>query len=111
MIHQAEILTDIAFNANKPLISVLFETNFTKEIRIVLKKGTHMSKHKSQHPIVIEIVEGSIQFGVDDKMHTLDKGHLLALEGNVPHNLIATADSIVRLTLSNYDDSNRVRQN
>lgn len=35
----ANINTDIVYNDQKPMVSVLFETPFTKEIRIVMKEG------------------------------------------------------------------------
>ena len=40
----------------------------------------------------------------------LERGDLIALDGNVPHNLKAEADSIVRLTLNKRDDSQRVKE-
>lgn len=93
----------------KPNITVLFETNFTKEIRIVFRKNQLMKKHKTPFPIVVEIVEGEIDFGVKENIHNLKKGNLIALEGGVPHNLKANEDSIVRLTLSKYDNTKRVK--
>lgn len=95
---------------SKPKIEVLFETDFTKEIRIAFKKDQVMREHKTPYPIVVEIFEGAIEFGVRGKVHPLQKGALLALDGEVPHNLKATENSIVRLTLTKLDTVERVKK-
>jgi len=104
----ASLYQDLEYKENKPSVNVLFETSFTKEIRIAMKKGVEMKEHKSPFPIVVHIVEGTIEFGVNGTNHILEKGSLIALEGNVPHNLITTEDSIVRLTLTKSDEAKRV---
>ncbi len=105
----ANIHSEVIFNESKPMISVLFETDFTKEIRIAMHENTQMKEHKTAFPIVVEIVEGEINFGVEGEVKNLKKGDLIALEGNVPHDLKAIKDSIIRLTLTKYDTSERVK--
>lgn len=105
----ASIYQDIEFSENKPLIKVLFETEFTKEIRIAMQKGTLMKEHKTKFPIVVELFEGNIDFGVQEETIHLKKGSLIALDGNVPHNLRANENSIIRLTLTKFDTSERVQ--
>ena len=90
-------------------IKVLLETSFSKEIRILFKKGQMMKEHKAPFPIIVHILEGEIAFGVEGNVHDLKKGAMLTLEGNVPHDLTAKADSIVRLTLSKQDTADRVK--
>ncbi len=106
----ANIYQDLTYNKNKPLITVLFETNFTKEIRIAMQKGTVMKEHKTSYPIVVEILEGNIDFGVEHETQHLSKGDLIALDSNVPHDLKAEENSIIRLTLTKYDNTNRVEK-
>lgn len=103
------ILQNLNYKEDKVSISVLFETETTKEIRILFKEGQTMKNHQTPYPISVEIVEGAIDFGVNDKMFQLVKGDLVALDGGVPHNLKAANDSIVRLTLSKQDSVQRVR--
>ena len=105
----ASIFQDIEYDESKPMIKVLFETEFTKEIRIVMHKGTTMKEHKTKYPIVVELVEGSIDFGVQGDTKSLVKGNLIALDGHIPHDLKAKENSIIRLTLTKYDDAERVK--
>ncbi|UTW63801.1 cupin domain-containing protein [bacterium SCSIO 12741] len=106
----SSLLKDLNYNPDKPAIQVLLQSNFTKEIRIAFEAGQVMKEHKTKFPIVVEIVEGAIDFGVQGTVHHLQKGDLISLEGNVPHDLQAIEKSIVRLTLSILDQTDRVKE-
>jgi quercetin dioxygenase-like cupin family protein len=99
---------NLDFNDTKIVTKVLLETSFSKEIRILLKQGQVMKAHKAPFPIIVHVLEGEIAFDVHGDTHALTKGNILTLEGNTPHNLIAKKESIVRLTLSKLDTSERV---
>jgi len=103
------ILSDLIFNDDKPNIKVMFESSFSKEIRILLKENQIMKEHKTPYPIVVEVFDGTLDFGVNGEVHNLKKGDILTLEGSVPHDLKAQSDCIVRLTLSKLDSVNRVQ--
>ena len=104
------ILNNQIFKEDKVSISVLLETETSKEIRILFKKGQEMKKHQTAFPITVEIVDGQIDFGVENKIHNLTKGDIVALNGGVPHDLLAKEQSIVRLTLSKLDNVERVNK-
>jgi len=106
---QTNILKDLVYNDSKVAISVLFETETTKEIRIVFKAGQIMKKHQTPYPITVEMVEGNLDFGVNNEILKLEKGALLSLNGGVPHDLNAKTNCIVRLTLSKLDKVDRVK--
>jgi len=106
----ASLLKYIEYKEDKPAINVLFETESTKEIRIAMHKGQIMKKHQTPFPIVVELFEGELDFGVESDLYHLKRGDLLALEGGVPHNLFAKSDCIVRLTLSKLDTVKRVEK-
>lgn len=106
---RANIYQDLVYNETKPVISVLLETDFTKEIRIALHKGTHMKEHKTAYPIVIEVVSGNINFGIaHQQVLNLTQGDMITLASNIPHDLTANENSVVRLTLAKQDNAQRV---
>jgi len=106
----SSLLKNLQYQKEKPAINVLLETDSTKEIRIAMLKGHTMKKHQTPFPIVVEIFEGAIDFGVEGNIYSLKKGDVVALEASVPHDLNAVEDSIVRLTLSKSDSVQRVEK-
>ena len=104
----ASLINDLQYNESRPTIQVLFETEVGKEIRIAFKEGQVMKEHKTPFPIVVEIFEGAIDFGVNGIIHNLKKGDMVALEGGVPHDLKASETSTVRLSLNKADSAKRV---
>lgn len=105
----ASLKNGIEYNETKPAITVLFETNSTKEIRIAMLAGQFMKEHKTPFPIVVEMFEGTLDFGLAGETHHLVHGDILTLAGDVPHDLTATSNCIVRLSLSILDKVERVR--
>ncbi len=105
----ASLSKNVKFNDKHAVVQVLLETEINKEIRIAMKKGQVFKEHKTPFPIVVEIFEGQINFGVAGQIHILQKGDLIALEGDIPHDLESMADSIVRLSLSKGDKVERVK--
>jgi len=105
----ASLQSDLNYNNDKVAISVMMETETSKEIRILFKKGQLMKEHKAGFPITVQVHQGTIAFGVQGKQVILNSGDLIYLEANVPHDLLANEDSIVRLTLSKFDKVDRVK--
>lgn len=103
------IYDNLEYSQEKVLISVMFDDEIRKEIRIVFSKNQIMKDHKTKFPIIVELVEGSIDFGIEEQVYTLKKGDIIALEGDIMHNLKANENSIVRLSLSKNDNTNRVK--
>lgn len=106
--NSANILKDVVYDEKQPAISVLLETPTSKEIRIVFAENQYMKKHQTPHAITVEMVEGNLDFGIEDTVHQLVKGDILSLDGGVPHDLLAKSKCIVRLTLSKADTLQRV---
>ena len=104
----ANIFKDVVYKDGAPAISVLFQTDATKEVRIVFKKDQKMDEHQTPYPITVAMIEGELDFGVNGEVLHLVKGDMLNLDGGVPHDLLAKSDCIVRLTLSKSDSVQRV---
>jgi len=98
-------------NNDKDLkVEMLLQTNFTKEIRLTFKNGGKMPAHQSPYPIIVQVLKGKIDFGVNGENQTMITGDLIHLEGAIPHDLHALEDSVVRLTLSKDDSLKRVEK-
>lgn len=105
---QASIVDNVEYKENGPAIKVLFESDSSKEIRIVFKAGQFMKEHHTNYPITVELFEGELDFGVNGEILHLKRGAILSLAPKVPHDLKAISNSIVRLTLAKGDLVQRV---
>ncbi len=101
---------DVVYQENKPAVTLMLDNVYTKEVRIALSRHQLMKEHKAPYPIMVQVLRGVIEFGVQGKKYTLQAGDLIALDANVPHDLLATADAIVRLTLHKADTDERVKK-
>ena len=106
----ASLRRELQYKGDKVPINVMMETETSKEISILFRKGQAMKEHKAGFPITVEIHQGSITFGVNGEKMILQAGDLISLDANVPHDLHAEEDSIVRLTLSKLDTVERVKK-
>jgi quercetin dioxygenase-like cupin family protein len=100
----------IEFDEARVKTKVIVETSFSKEIRILLKKGQVMKEHQTPYPILIHVLKGHIELGVREKKYSMNDGDIIALDGGIPHNLSAVDDSVVRLTLSKHDKIERLNE-
>lgn len=105
----ASITENLVYNEDRPAIAKLMDTDTTKEIRILMRKGQVMKEHTAPFPIIVSIFEGSIDFGVNGQKLALKKGDLISLKEHVPHDLHCTEDCIIRLSLSKLDTEERVK--
>lgn len=95
---RASIYKDLVYKENGPAINILYETDFTKEIRILLATDQVMKKHQTSFPITVEVVEGELDFGVNKESINMIKGDLISLPEGIPHDLKAKTNCIIRLT-------------
>lgn len=98
---------DLTFG-EKATVKVMLESSFSKEIRILLKKGQMMKEHKTKFPIVVQVLKGEIDFRVHGNVQNMKEGGIISLEGDIIHELYAQKDSVVRLTLSKLDRIERL---
>ena len=101
---------EVEFDATRVKTKVLIETSFSKEIQILMSVGQVMKEHKTPFPILIHLLEGNIDLGVQGKIISMKVGDIIALEGDIPHDLTAKENAIIRLTLSKHDKVERLKE-
>lgn len=94
----------ITYDKDEPILHIILETDIFKEIRIVMHKGHELNQQITRFPILVELVEGQIEFYTSGKKHTLIKGDLISLKSRIPHDIVAVEKSIIRLTMTKYDN-------
>jgi quercetin dioxygenase-like cupin family protein len=66
---------------------------------VALHAGTTIPLHQSDGPITVHVLEGTLTFRTEAHTLTLDTGHLLTLQGGIPHAVEAVEESVFLLTL------------
>ena len=67
----------------------MLDTDFSKEIRVVFKKGQIMEDHQAPFAIIVQVIKGSIDFGVIGEVQQMNTGDIISLKPQIVHNLIA----------------------
>ncbi|MCZ4409912.1 cupin domain-containing protein [Cryomorphaceae bacterium 1068] len=101
---------ELKYSSERVQTKLILESSFTKEIGIAMESGQIMKEHQTPFPIIVHILKGEIDFGVNGEVSRLHEGDILSLEGGIPHDLTAKKPSIVRLSLSKLDRTERVQQ-
>jgi quercetin dioxygenase-like cupin family protein len=101
-------LQNLEFSDEHVVFTPMLESDFGKEIRIAFKEGQVMKEHKTKFPITVMTIQGSIEFGILGEITTLQAGDVIAVDANIMHELKATTESVVRLSLHKSDTVARV---
>jgi quercetin dioxygenase-like cupin family protein len=67
---------------------------------IGLAGGGELATHSADGPITVFVLEGALDFGVEDKTWSLRRGSLLAVDAGVKHSARSAEGAIFLLTVS-----------
>ena len=82
-------------NLKDKLFSPIYEDEYLKQVRILLKKGIDIDWHCNDYPILITLIKGNIEFSLREKTFNLKEGDILPLNKKEEHSLNALEDSLI----------------
>jgi len=62
--------------------------------RLVLKKRAHVPLHRLMNEQMSHVVEGALNFMIEEKEVTVRAGEILCIPPHVPHEVVALEDSV-----------------
>ena len=74
-------------------------------VLIAMRKGNKISMHQTEGLISVHIIEGRLQFTVENESVVFDTGQLLSLQENIQHGLNAIEETIFLLTMVNLKNN------
>ena len=77
----------------------LVKTDSVEVIRLVVPAGKEIPTHKAKGEIIVQCLEGKIDFTACGKSHTLETGQLLYLPTGEPHSLRGIEDGSLLVTI------------
>ncbi|MSR56926.1 MAG: cupin domain-containing protein [Planctomycetaceae bacterium] len=79
--------------------STLVKTPAFELLRLVIHKGREISQHAAPGDLIIQCLEGEIEFTSKGKLSVLHAGDLMYLPNGEPHSLKATYNSSLLVTI------------
>lgn len=80
---------------------VHFKNIFNNEnggvVLVAFKAGQKLDTHTAPAEVMVNVLEGEIEFTLLDKVHTIKVGEFLLMGADVPHSVTANADSKIML--------------
>jgi quercetin dioxygenase-like cupin family protein len=83
-------------------VSVLKATG-ANVVVFALDAGTELREHSSQHPVLLQVLDGTVTVQLDGQTIDLAPGGLLHIEPTVPHSVTATGEARLQLTVLMID--------
>lgn len=71
----------------------IFETGNGGVSLVAFEAGQKLDKHLAPAEVMVLVLEGNIEFTMDGHPHNLEAGQFLLMGQDVPHSVLAKADS------------------
>ncbi len=95
---EVHVLADqIQVAEDHPQFHRIFENANGGVVLLALKAGQKLDEHLAPAELMVNVIEGSIEFTMIDKPHTINAGEFMLVGEGVPHSVVAKADSKVML--------------
>lgn len=66
-------------------------------VLVAFKAGQKLDTHTAPAEVMVNVLEGEVEFTMIDKVHTIKAGQFLLMGAQVPHSVAAKADSKLML--------------
>lgn len=80
--------------------TTLLKTDTLRVVLMALKEGARLHKHHADGRLVVQVLEGEIEFHAEDAPHHLHAGALISLEAMAQHEVTASTDAVLLLTIA-----------
>ena len=96
----AEELKKIRARAAEVSSTTLLKTDTLRVVLMALKAGARLAKHHADGRLVVQVLEGEIEFHAENVPHQLRAGALVSLEAMTQHEVSASTDAVLLLTIA-----------
>lgn len=80
----------------------IYKTNGMRIVLIALHEDAVMEKHSTNGIVSLQLLDGEINFNVNNESFLLKPGQIIALHRNVPHSVAASKESVFLLTVADF---------
>lgn len=101
------LLAALPIEAQKLRTQRVFVGTGVTLVRLSMDVGQILKEHVSTTPILVQVLTGSVSFGVGTERIDMSAGAIIQVEANVPHSVEALVASHLLLTLLGRGGSGR----
>lgn len=87
----------IDLDENKVQFQSIFETGHGGVVLLAFKKGQKLDRNLAPAELMVNVLEGEIEFIMNDSLNMLKQGDFILVGADVPHSVQALKDSKVIL--------------
>ena len=80
----------------------IYKTTGMRIVLIALHEDAVMEKHTTNGVVSVQLLDGEINFNVNNESFLLKPGQIITLHRNVPHSVAATKESVFLLTVADF---------
>lgn len=91
------IAEQIEAGNDKVHVKHIFNNENGGVVLVAFKAGQKLDTHTAPAELMVNVLEGEIEFTMLDKPHTIKAGEFLLMGAEVPHSVVAKADSKMML--------------
>ena len=92
-----ELAKQIQTAEDRPQFRNIFSNANGGAVLVGLKAGQKLDTHTAPAEVMVNVVEGEIEFTMIDRPHIIKAGEFLLMGADVAHSVIARADSKIML--------------
>ncbi len=86
------------FDENQPHAELLTQIEDTRVLLISFRAGQLLKEHRVPHNILVQTLQGTVEFRTAEKSVVLRPGMILQLEATISHNVLAQTEAILLVT-------------
>ncbi len=91
------IADQIEAGSDKVHFKHIFNNENGGVVLVAFKAGQKLDTHTAPAEVMVNVLEGEIEFTMLDKVNTIKSGEFLLMGAGVPHSVVARADSKMML--------------
>lgn len=91
------LTSQIDYDGVKPAFKNIFSNHNGGVVLLALKDGQELSTHTAAAEVMVNVLDGEIEFTMLGHPHVIHAGEFLLMGQDVPHSVVARTDSKIML--------------
>lgn len=80
--------------------TTLLKADTLRVVLMGMKAGARLHEHHADGRLLLQVLEGEVEFAAENQKQTLGAGTLASVEAMVPHAVVALRESVLLLTIA-----------